>query len=102
MERLLTGIALGAVVLLLILWAGPALFVVILTGFILATQSEYYDLFREQPEKAKRPVGLLFSAVLSLSFYWGLASAAEVRVTTRGSAEAPSKGIASLQAAINE
>lgn len=76
MDRLLTGIALGAVVLLLILWAGPGLFVIILTGFILATQSEYYDLFREQPEKAKRPVGLAFSAVLSLSFYWGLPSAA--------------------------
>ena len=76
MERLLTGIALGAVVLFLILWAGPGLFVVLLTGFILATQSEYYDLFRDRPDKAKRPVGLVFSAVLSLSFYWGLAPAA--------------------------
>jgi phosphatidate cytidylyltransferase len=75
-DRLITGIGLGALTLALILWAEPGLFALLLTGFILLTQSEYYDLFKARPEHAKRSLGLVFSAMLSLSFYWGLAVAA--------------------------
>ncbi|RMF86620.1 MAG: hypothetical protein D6739_02895 [Nitrospirae bacterium] len=76
MARIATGIALAAAALAALMLAPLPLFALLLAAVIVATQWEYYDLFSGRPEHAKRPLGLGFSAVVALSFYGGLATAA--------------------------
>lgn len=76
MTRLLTGLCLAAAALAALLLAPSPLFALLLTAVILATQWEYYGLFTGRPEHAKRPLGLAFSALVALSFYWGVEAAA--------------------------
>jgi len=76
MARLLTGLCLASATLAALLLAPPPLFALLLTAVILATQWEYYGLFAGRPEHAKRTLGLAFSALVALSFYWGIERAA--------------------------